>query len=151
MVDKNTFTKMAKKVLRPQQGMGGFRAIAPDRDWLIGLVIASIVFIASVVLATYEYNSYRDITVTDYTASEEMVIYRENMVKDALDKFTQRADEHQSLLNQIGVAKVEEVITPSETSEEPTTEATPEVMPEIEDDTVVMEEENTDEVPLIVE
>lgn len=146
---------MAKRVLRSPERPRNPQMIHPEREWLIGLSLATILFVGSTAVAVQEYAQYRDVTLTDNGSTEEIVIYREHMVNEALLKFSERSTEHQSLLNQIGVSKVEEVITPSETSEEPTTEATPEVMPEIEDDTeedtVVVEEETTDEVPLIVE
>lgn len=101
MVDRNTFTKMAKKVLRSTNGARNPQVIHPEREWLIGLAIATVGFSVSVAWAVHEYTLYRYITITDYAPAEQIVIYRENMVKDALGAFTQRAEEHQSLLSRV--------------------------------------------------
>ena len=117
MEDRNIFTKMAKKVLQSHQGVRGPKAIHPARDWLIGLFLASVILVVSVVLAIYEYKLYRDITVTDYSSTEEVVIYRANMVNDALLKFTERDEEHRLLINQNKKLTEEESSTETEESE----------------------------------
>lgn len=109
MVDRNTITKMAKRILRSPKGVRGPQVIHPERDWLLGLMVAIGVFVFSVIFAVYEYNFYRNITVTDHNPIDEIEIYRENMVKDALDKFTERAQEHQSLLDNVSISRASEV------------------------------------------
>jgi hypothetical protein len=117
MVDRNIFTKMAKKILRSPKGVRSPKVIHPEREWLIGLTIGAVGFSVSVAWAVHEYALYRDITITDYTATEQIVVYRENMVKDSLDMFTQRAEEHQSLLDQVSTSRTREVVEVLEETE----------------------------------
>lgn len=104
---------MAKRLLHPQRDLRKPEIMHPARDWIIGLLTALLIFIAGAAWSTHVYLKYRDLSVEETSnVSTEVVVYRESLVKAALDEFAGRVTEHQRLLqaqqhsNSVGVKPV---------------------------------------------
>jgi len=115
MVHKDLFSKIAKRILRKNGVLQNPHIMHPVREWVIGWLVALLLFSVTAVWSVGEYIKYRDITIEQRNIEEEVVVYRASMVTSALKEFEQRAITHQSLITQSGsmIPVVEEVLSES--------------------------------------
>lgn len=93
MINKNQFKEMAKKVMRKQHGLRDPQIMHPEREWLIGIVGALVIFFFCVFCSIYAYIENKSISFEQaHTQSDEVVVYRESLVKDALGQFAERKE-----------------------------------------------------------
>jgi hypothetical protein len=108
MMNKNTFAQIAQRIAKPERGFRQSHLIHPAREWSIGLVVATLLFVVSAVWSAHLYMTYRDISVQEADPfAEEVVVYRESLVEGALLKFTERAERHNEFINK-AVPEMEE-------------------------------------------
>lgn len=99
MMNKKEFTKFAKRILHSGQGVHQPKPINPSREWAIGLLVAVFVMAGSGVWSAQTYLKYRDASVGETDVVDEgVVVYRESLVKAALEKFDQRKESLDGLL-----------------------------------------------------
>jgi uncharacterized membrane protein len=99
MTTKNPFSQVAQKLKRADRGFGDPALMSPGREWLIGLVIAVVIFVLGAIWGIQTYLMYRTTTTSEVTpVTEETVIYRESLVETALTEFAERKREHERLL-----------------------------------------------------
>jgi hypothetical protein len=90
MINKKEFIKIAKKILHPQHVLREKRYTYPMREWFLGLISTIAIITASTVWSTQMYFKYQKDLVNDGSASSQPVaVYRESLVKAALEKFSQ--------------------------------------------------------------
>jgi hypothetical protein len=71
----------------------------PVRDWWLGLLVALLIFVVSAVWSSYVYTKHRDMSVAEVApADTAAVVYREAMVKSALQYFSEKDKRHQELI-----------------------------------------------------
>ena len=86
MLSKDEIRKLAKRVVRHQQGRRTHQIMHPERDWLIGVAIAIFIVVASAVWSGSKYVETREIISVGVTAeAEDAAVYRESNVKTALE------------------------------------------------------------------
>ncbi|MFT7644674.1 MAG: hypothetical protein ACI9BF_000325 [Candidatus Paceibacteria bacterium] len=106
MINKQEFTKLAKKILHPQPGLREKKYTYPAREWFWGLILTIAIVIACTVWSTQMYFTYQEGSTKDgISLNEPVVVYRESLVKAALEKFSLNQVNFDSLLSD----KVEEV------------------------------------------
>ena len=128
MMNKKEITKIAKRILHPHKGYKEPKIIHPTRDWIIGLLIALSIVGGSAVWSASTYLEYQSLSVGDTNEIEEgVVVYRESLVKAALEQFSSREEKWDSLLES-QQTPVEDSTTDTETEEgQDTTSSTEEV------------------------
>lgn len=119
---KNNITKIAKHILKRQRGLRDHQIIHPAREWFIGLCTSLLILVGGAVWSTFTYLEVSERTVE--SASTEAVagnVYRGDIVAAALEKFRERTDNFDQLLEnrvQIVPVVVEPPINEPQTSEE---------------------------------
>ncbi len=99
MMNKSNFKEITKKIARSDRGVSNHRIMHPTREWGIGLLVGVIVFAATAGWGTLSFLSYRATAESyDEPSAEEVVVYRDNLVKAALEIHEEREEEHQQLL-----------------------------------------------------
>ena len=63
----------------------------PEREWVIGLSIATLFFIATASLGAYTYFKNQSFDAQATAADSEEVVYRESLVQQVLQQIQQRA------------------------------------------------------------
>jgi hypothetical protein len=105
MLNKKQMTDMVRKILKHSQGLRDHKIMHPEREWLIGLSFALLIFIASAYGSAFTYWKNKNITAsTDMITSEEVTVYRESVVKEALAKFDIRNKEREALTSDFSEA-----------------------------------------------
>lgn len=90
---------MARHILKPSQDLQDRKIMHPEREWITGMAFALIIVTASASWSVYAYWTNKTIeVVSDKTTSEEDVVYRESVVKDALIRFEKRNKEREALI-----------------------------------------------------
>ena len=118
MMNRQDFTNLARRIFRPQTGMGTPRAMYPAREWTIGLLVAVIIIVGSALWSAQTYLKYQDASVTEVGVEVETVVYRKSLVEDALKEFDQRKMDLDLLL-QNHKPVVQEEISINETTTTP--------------------------------
>lgn len=134
MINRNEFTKIAKKILGSNKQLRTPEIMHPNREWSLGLFVAIMIFCGTAFWSAQTYKAYQNTSVDLSDKNEESAVYRELLVKAALEKFNLRKQEHDLLMGAPSVeVEAEPAIntenaassTESEviTNEEPTAEA----------------------------
>ena len=63
MMNKQSFTNIAKRILHPHAGLHSPRIVYPTREWFIGLLIAFAIFAAAALWSVHSYTQYKNISV----------------------------------------------------------------------------------------
>ena len=107
---KEFFAKLLKKkvVLSDPQLMH------PEREWVIGLVVAVFIFLGAASMSAYTYFSNQSISVYVGEDSNDDVVYRESLVKEVLETIKEREATLDSLQRE--VSTVVELTTDTSTS-----------------------------------
>lgn len=139
MKNKQKIKEIAKKILKSQKGIRSPQIMHPTREWLVGLLIAIIIFGSSAIWSVFMYREYKNVSITDGGANTETIVYRESLVNAALQEFSERQKKHNDLLNGVSneamSSQVEEVGSVSTTTElvgSSTASITDEISPDLE-------------------
>jgi hypothetical protein len=96
---KKDMHAIALKIVRHQKGLRDPRIMHPEREWLVGLGVAFVIFLVSAYWSGYAYWKHKDtIDSAGSIEKSEIVVYRESIVKKALSIFTERDTQLQQLL-----------------------------------------------------
>jgi hypothetical protein len=99
MQNKKQMIEMVRKVLKHSQGLHDPKIMHPEREWLIGLGLALIIFVCSAYGSIYTYWKNKNIAASnDVTVTDDAVVYRESVVKEALSRFDKRNKEREALM-----------------------------------------------------
>lgn len=108
MMNRKTFSKITKRIMRSQKGIRDPKLVHPRREWVIGILAASFVLIGAAAWSATTYLNYQDIELTMGQGTEaEVVVYRESLVNASLEVFTERQRELDRLMNGLGPASIE--------------------------------------------
>ena len=124
MMDKKYFKKIARDLFKHSRGLKTPTLIHPAREWFTGLFIAVMVFAGSAAWGGATYFHHKNLTISGGETQElEKVVYRESLVKAALEGFASRANKYAELTDQSYVPVVEpapepEVLVESEVDKE---------------------------------
>jgi len=111
MMNKQSFSQLAKLITRSNHGLRDPQLMRPNRDWRIGLVLAILIFVTSAVWSTKMYLSYREASVEKTDLPEEgVVVYRASLVEAALSTLEKREAAHEKLLGSVEVIQVPEEV-----------------------------------------
>lgn len=104
-----------KKIARKPKPLRDPQLMHPQREWMIGLIVATFIFsvVASVSIYIYFKNQAVDVQVANDDAAN--VVYRESLVKEALAIINKRSETLQNLNKNITPAKPVEVPQASST------------------------------------
>lgn len=99
MMNKNDFAKLFHKIRGTQRGVSTPTLINPQRDWLLGLGVAVLTFVASAAWSAHVYVSHRDMEVGETTeVNTPTVVYRGAMVQSALEYFADKEERYTALI-----------------------------------------------------
>lgn len=102
MINKKQIEVMAKKIMRHQQGLQDPQIMHPEREWTMGLVIFLVILLFCTFLSIYIYSQNKNFSLGEIDSNtNEVVVYRESLVKEALEKFSQRDTELKNLLGTV--------------------------------------------------
>jgi len=104
MMNRQEFTKFAKRILHSKRGVRRSQYIHPVREWFTGLIVAIGIVGVSAVWSADTYLKYRNASVGEVNEIEGgVVVYRESLVKAALENFSLRKESLDTLLKSGGV------------------------------------------------
>jgi hypothetical protein len=151
MMNKELLKKIANQIHRPRPKFKAARSICPLREWSIGLLAAVIIIGGVSVWSFQEYIEHQSTTIHEIDDEGELgVVYRESMVSEALEKFTQRQKKFDELrVNNSYVPPVPEVV--EEEAEEAEEEAEEAEEVPVDAPLEEAEEEVVDELPVVEE
>lgn len=124
MINQKDIAKMARQIFKKSQNRGvqNPKLTHPTREWWMGLVVGAVIFGVSAGWSANTYLSYRDVSILQgNSAGDEIVIYRESMVKSALEMFDARRGLHTSLMGghgDVGSIESEKVVEEDLTASE---------------------------------
>lgn len=82
---------MAKHVLRKQSGLRDPQIMHPEREWIVGILVALLIFFFCMFWSIYAYIENKNVSFEEAnTSGTEEVVYRESLVKEALEIFAER-------------------------------------------------------------
>lgn len=97
----------------------------PEREWVIGLCVGVAIFTVTASGSAYTYWQNKHLSAVVPEVIEEVVVYRESMVKEALKRFGDRNAEREALMGTmtgmsapVAETEVEPVATSSASSTE---------------------------------
>lgn len=117
MMNSSDFKKIAKKIIKRQRGLRDIQIMHPAREWHLGMLVALLLVLGSVILSasTYYKNKQTDITAVS-TSEVETVVYRETMVEAALENLAERDSVRKALISEsVPVIEILETINASTT------------------------------------
>jgi hypothetical protein len=101
MINKQKITNLAKNFFHKEKTLKSPRLMHPKREWLIGLMVAVLLFIGTAGWSAYSYIYYRDFTPDNSDLeTSEVTVYRESLVEEALNQYQQREQTYNDLLDQ---------------------------------------------------
>ncbi len=114
MISKKDITKLAKKIMRRQRGLRDHQIIHPQREWVVGLVLAILVVAGIAVWSSTTYLAITDRSVdTTIGDANTQTVYRTEVIDAALTQFRERAENYEQLLeNRVTVPVVIESLEP---------------------------------------
>jgi hypothetical protein len=120
MIHKKQIADFAKSIIKHEKGIRSVEKMQPNREWLIGLVLALALFSLSATWGVLNYFNNRDLsTEIDNGQVASQVLYREEQVLEALKKIADRENNF-TVLNEVNktVSEIEEISFASTTEEE---------------------------------
>jgi hypothetical protein len=98
MIDKKDIKKFARELVKFDKGIKNPKLMHPSRDWQIG-ILSGVVLLSGATLWNLDtYFEYReDNSISQTEEVTDSVVYRETLVKSALDSYQERALTHQEL------------------------------------------------------
>ena len=102
MINKKQIEVMAKKIIRHQQGLQDPQIMHPEREWTLGLAIFLAILSFCTFFSISIYNQNKNVSLGEISSdTNEVFVYRESLVKEALEKFSQRDTELKNLLGTV--------------------------------------------------
>lgn len=118
MLNKNKLATLAKQILHPHKGLHSPQIMHPTREWFVGLGVAAGIFLMSIIWSAHTYLSYQSVTLdTVDVSADQAVVYRESMVKAALEVFVDKQKLQPELLPE-EIIEPEVVLTVSTSTSE---------------------------------
>lgn len=116
MIHRNKISEIARKLVKSNNvNLRSLQIMHPHREWGIGLLIATLIFVGSGVWSAKNYLLYRNFSFNnDFKTETDPVVYRETLVKSALSIFADKKINFDELSNKD--TKPIEVIAPNSTS-----------------------------------
>lgn len=98
-MQKPEITKLVKKILRHRRGIQENQIIHPTREWFIGLLMAVFLFAGFGYWNITSYIKYSNTSITGaVTLDNEVIVYRESLVQEALRRFSERQTQFDTLV-----------------------------------------------------
>ena len=105
----SNITQIAKKILKHQKGLREHQIIHPGREWAIGILLALFSLVLIVGWNVYSYDRYSSDEITNIVPdTQEVVVYREQMVAEALAIFSERSNTFVKLRNDFFISSAPE-------------------------------------------
>ena len=103
-MNKINFAQKITAVVAARKRKGSFdRSIMhPEREWFIGLSLVLIILLGSVYWSVVRYNQYSNVTTSETSDGDELLIYKNGLVKSALVDFAKRAEEYEAVKAALG-------------------------------------------------
>jgi hypothetical protein len=99
MINKKQIAEMAKNVFKHERGLRDPRIMHPDREWLLGLGAALVVFVVGAVWSGNTFLKNRHVSaLTAQSDGVTETVYRESQVKEVLKTLDERERRLQELL-----------------------------------------------------
>lgn len=98
MLNKKQIAAAARKILRHSKGLKDPKLMHPEREWVIGLCVAVAIFAVTASGSAYTYWQNKHLSAVVPEGTEEVIVYRESMVKEALKRFGDRNAEREALM-----------------------------------------------------
>lgn len=118
MIKKDDIVKMAKHIVRRDKGIPDRRIMHPIRDWLFGVGIAVLIFVATTVYAGHTF--FVGINEQDVRPNEHsgVIEYRQKAVIEALDLYEKRISTFGMLRSDVSNKPAVEITEEESDSEE---------------------------------
>lgn len=98
MIENSFVKKMVANVKRGRKNASYDRHIMhPEREWFMLVLLGMVVFAGGVGMNIVTDQKFKNISVSYGSEQEEQVLYRAGLVEDALQDFTERTNEYESL------------------------------------------------------
>lgn len=99
MISKAEILKMARSILKGEQGAMQHPVVEPRREWFIGIGFFFVVFIAGGVFTAQKYKYYSNIESTVETATKTHKKYDQNSAEFALRIFKERHEKFNAVVS----------------------------------------------------
>lgn len=107
MINKQSFSQVAKRVRRTGRGLRDPQLMHPNREWGIGLLVAVLIFTISAVWSAQTYMKYKDASINLVEpVTENMQVYRAAMIDAALEKFSERQAANELFTKRVAAERV---------------------------------------------
>ena len=97
MIDKKNLIKMAKAIVRHDNGYPDKRLMHPQREWFIGLVLFVVVVLIGSFFAGNIFITYQNIDTSKGDSGKSIPVYRQTIITDALDRYKTHTKEYEQL------------------------------------------------------
>lgn len=112
MMSSEDLKKVAKKILRRQQGLHDAQIMHPARDWLVGVLVAIVVVLGTSAVSVTKYLENKDLEIIEVDQSQiKTTNYRDNYIKEALAVFENKERVRDEIIGVFEQPVVEEVST----------------------------------------
>lgn len=111
MIDSKDILKMAKHVFKRGQGFYDKRSMHPTREWLIGLIIFTVLIIAGGVQGAYTFLQYQNLNTDSGSFNESIVQFNSALSEKAIVTYSKRKEAFTKLQGGAPVAKPVEIKT----------------------------------------
>ena len=99
MMNKKELTAFAKNIIRSQKGLQNPQLMHPRREWIIGILVATFIFGASIAWSSVKYFEYKSSdTLTSTEPASPVAVYRQNLVQEALEVLVKKEQQLSVLL-----------------------------------------------------
>lgn len=109
MIDKKNILAMSRAVFRKGQGYPDRRLIHPNREWVLGLILFTIVVLGGSIAVTNVFSKYGNSNIQNGEVTNKVPVYHAGAVKEALEIYSARSLEYTRLkANKVVVPVAEE-------------------------------------------
>lgn len=110
MINKKQINQFAKRIISTQQGLTNQQLMHPRREWVIGVLVAICIFVASIAWSSFKYFEYQDIDQQLVSQpAAPLVVYRAALVEEALKAFAGKTKRLDKILQENSSATTEPV------------------------------------------
>ena len=88
---------MTHHILRRGAGVPDHKIMHPERDWVIGLTIATLVFISGAVYSGNKFTEYLSLLDEEVAADSTVVQYKQTAISEVLGKYGERTKKFEEL------------------------------------------------------
>ena len=97
MISKKDITKMVKHLMKKRSGVPDRRMMHPERDWLIGLLGVTLVFVGGAFYAGSLFIEYSKRAGAEISASSDVIKYDQKLIAKVLEQYDAMSTEFDSL------------------------------------------------------